>query len=168
MIAAALEPKISFDHILSDYIGVVRKVCNLYADSSEEYEDFYQECMLQIWKSHQNFRGEAKASTWVYRVALNVCLTQLKLKKRKVDNLSLDQKAERLAWEPYDTTRDEQVKTLYSAIRKLKELDRAIIMLYLEEKSYDEISEVMGLTMSNVGVRINRIKKQLTQLINGR
>lgn len=168
MIHTAVKPKVSFNDIFSNYIGVVRKVCNLYADTAEDYEDFFQECMLQIWKSHQNFRGEAKASTWVYRVALNVCLTQLKLKKRKPDNQPIDQKIHYLAWEPYDTTKDEQLRSLYTAIRKLKELDRAIIMLYLEEKSYEEISEVMGLTLSNVGVRINRIKKQLTQLIHGR
>ncbi len=168
MTIGIVNPTISFDQIIGKYTGIVRKICNLYADTAEDYEDLFQECLLQIWKSHQNFRGDSKASTWVYRVALNVCLSQLKLRKRKVDNRALDVSNRQLIWEPYDTTKDEQLNALYGAIRKLRELDRAIIMLYLEDKSYEEISEVMGITLSNVGVRINRIKKQLTQLIHGR
>jgi len=154
---------------LNENTAVIRKVCRLYTDSPNDFHDCFQEVVLQLWKSYDSFRGDAKASTWVYRVALNVCLSQLKLRKRQVASTPIDpEMAQRWADEAYDTTEEKQIQQLYAAIRQLKELDRAIILLYLEERSYDEIANILGISQSNVGVRINRVKKQLNQLIHGR
>jgi len=164
-----MQQKQKFHNFLNEHTAVIRKVCRLYTDNHTDFHDYFQEVVLQLWRSFGSFRGESKASTWVYRVALNVCLSQLKLKKRRITATPLDpEAAQRWADEPYDTTEEEQVKQLYAAIRQLKELDRAIILLYLEERSYDEMADILGISQSNVGVRINRIKKQLNKLIHGR
>lgn len=164
-----MQQKQKFHRFLNEHTAVIRKVCRLYTDNQTDFHDYFQEVVLQLWRSFGSFRGESKASTWVYRVALNVCLSQLKLKKRRVTATPLDpEAAQRWADEPYDTTEEEQIKQLYVAIRQLKELDRAIILLYLEERSYDEMADILGISQSNVGVRINRIKKQLNKLIHGR
>lgn len=158
-----------FLNFLNENTAVIRKVCRLYTDTPNDFNDYFQEVVLQLWKSFGSFRGDAKASTWVYRVALNVCLSQLKRRKRQVISTPIDANAtQHWAYTAYDTTEEEQIQQLYAAIRQLKEFDRAIIMLYLEEQSYDEIADILGISQSNVGVRINRIKKQLNQLIHGR
>ncbi|WKN32744.1 sigma-70 family RNA polymerase sigma factor [Porifericola rhodea] len=164
-----MNQKQAFYHFLEQNTAVVSKVCRIYANNADEFQDYFQEVVLQLWRSYQSFRGEAKASTWVYRIALNVCLTQLKLKKRRPDHTALEAAPlHALAQQNYDATQDEQIRKMYAAIRQLKEIDRAIILLYLEARSYEEIAEVVGISMSNVGVRINRIKQQLNKLIHGR
>ena len=164
-----MQQKQKFHRFLNEHTAIIRKVCRLYTDNQADFHDYFQEVVLQLWKSFASFRGEAKASTWVYRVSLNVCLSQLKLKKRRVAATAIDpEAAQRWADEPYDTTQEERFQQLYAAIRLLKALDRAIILLYLEERSYEEIAEILGMSISNVGVRINRVKKQLNQHIHGR
>lgn len=164
-----MDQKQAFYQFLKENTGVVSRVCRIYADSSDDFQDYFQEVVLQLWRSFPTFRGEAKASTWVYRVALNVCLSQLKLKKRRPDRNTLESAPlHQLAQHGYDSTEDEQIRQMYEAIRKLKEVDRAIILLFLDGKSYDEIAEVLGISISNVGVRINRSKKKLNELIHGR
>ncbi|WKN43898.1 RNA polymerase sigma factor [Tunicatimonas pelagia] len=164
-----MPPTQQFLGFLNENTAVIRKVCRLYTDNHNDFRDYFQEVVLQLWKSFDSFRGDAKASTWVYRVALNVCLSQLKLKKRQVASTPIDaDAAQHWADVTYDTTEEEQIQQLYAGIRRLKELDRAIIMLYLEERSYDEMADILGISQSNVGVRISRIKKQLNQLIHGR
>ena len=139
----------------------------MYSDNDDDYHDNMQEVILQLWKSFDSFEGRSKRSTWVYRVALNVCLVQMK--KRK----NLKKKHRLWANEPkIDDLEDKekieiQSGKLSDAIRNLKEADRAIILLYLEEVSYEEISDIMGITVSNVGVRLNRIRKKLKELIDG-
>ena len=111
------------------------------------------------------FRGASKVSTWVYRVCLNVCLSQLRIKKRRVptvNNIEVDYK------DDYDHSDEENLQILYQAIRQLKESDRAVILLYLEDKSYKEMSEILGITVTNVGAKVNRVKNQLKSIINER
>lgn len=164
-----MQQKLEFHRFLNEHTAVIRKVCRLYTDHPVDFQDYFQEVVLQLWKSFGSFRGESKASTWVYRVALNVCLSQLKRRKRRITATTIDpEAAQQWADEPYDSTPDEQIRQLYAAIRRLKELDRAIILLYLEERSYEEIADILGMSLSNVGVRLNRSKKQLNLLIHGR
>ncbi|MFP4090450.1 MAG: RNA polymerase sigma factor [Cyclobacteriaceae bacterium] len=159
----------AFYSFLEENTGVVSRVCRIYADNAEDFQDYFQEVVIQLWRSHRSFRGEAKVSTWVYRVALNVCLSQLKLKKRRPDRNTLENvPLHQLVQHSYDSTEDEQIRQMYEAIRKLMEVDRAIILLFLEGKTYEEIAEVLGISISNVGVRINRSKKKLNELIHGR
>lgn len=150
------------------HAGIIIKICRAYTESQEDFEDYYQEVCLQIWKSRANFQGQSEWSTWIYRLALNVCLTLLKQKKRKANQ---DLVPEFVQLEDDSQPGEEQefaLEQLYIAIRQLSELDRAVILLYLEEKSYQEIAEIIGSNPNNIGVRINRIKERLKKLLNGK
>ncbi len=154
-----------FKTFIKDQTGIITKICRAYTDNEDDFQDFFQEVALQLWRSYQNFNHNSKVSTWVYRVTLNVCLTHFNKQKRKVSTVTLDQ----IHFEPegYDDQKKEQVDLLYRSIRQLREIDRAIILLYLEEKSYKEMAEILGMTVTNVGAKINRIKTQLKTIIDG-
>lgn len=149
------------------FAGIIIKLCRAYTNSQEDFEDYYQEVCLQIWRSKDNFRQESEWSTWVYRITLNVCLTLLKKEKNKgchfvSDSLPADKMEDNNAFS------DESLNILYAAIRKLSEIDRAVIMLYLEEKSYQEIAVIIGTNPNNIGVRVNRIKVRLKKILDGK
>ncbi len=152
------------------YSGIIIKICRAYTDSQEDFEDYYQEVCLQIWKSKDNFRGDSQWSTWIYRLTLNICLTLIK-KKKKVNilrDVASDTVRKIELIEDAPTFTDDSINQLYSAIKKLSEVDRAVILLYLEEKSNIEIAEIIGTTPNNIGVRINRIKERLKKLLDGK
>ena len=149
------------------FSGIIIKLCRAYTNSQEDFEDYYQEVCLQIWRSKDNFREESQWSTWVYRISLNVCLTLLKKKKKKghhfvSDSLTAEETEDNYAFS------DESLNLLYDAIRQLSEIDRAIIMLYLEEKSYKEIADIIGTNSNNIGVRVKRIKARLKKILDGK
>lgn len=156
--------KPEFQDLLSNNNNIINKICRAYTNDLEDFNDYKQECIVQLWKSFDSFRGASKVSTWVYRVCLNVCLSQLRIKKRRVStvsNINVDFK------DDYDSTEEEKLHMIYQAIRLLKESDRAIIVLYLEDKSYKEMAEILGITVTNVGAKVNRVKGQLKSIING-
>lgn len=157
--------KSDFQGLLDQHHRIIAKVCRIYTDSTEDFNDYYQECMVQLWRSYDSFRGASKISTWVYRVCLNVCLSQLRSKKR---NVPIEVGNIPDVHDEHDGSREEQLEILYRAIKLLKESDRAIILLYLEEKSYKEMAEILGITVTNVGAKVNRVKNQLKNLISGR
>ena len=149
------------------FSGIIIKLCRAYTNSQEDFEDYYQEVCLQIWRSKDNFREESEWSTWVYRISLNVCLTLLKKKKNNVqhfvsDSLTVEETEASYAFS------DESLNLLYAAIRKLSEIDRAIIMLYLEEKSQKEIADIIGTNPNNIGIRVKRIKMKLKKILDGK
>ena len=146
------------------YSGIIIKICRAYTNSQEDFEDYYQEVCLQIWRSKDNFKEQSEWSTWIYRVSLNVCLTLLKKKK----NNKQHQNSDYLPPEAMEDSRafsDESLNQLYDAIRQLSEIDRAVILLYLEEKSYQEIADIIGTNPNNIGVRIKRIKERLKKIL---
>jgi len=157
-----------YTQFILPYVGIIIKICRAYTDNEEDFQDYYQEVCLQLWKSRDNFKGESKWSTWVYRISLNVSLSLLrkdkKVSKKSVELPTIEDEQEAAS----DPFQDESLKLLYQAIKKLSEVDRAIILLYLEEKSYQEIAEIMGLSPTNIGVKINRIKKKLKTLLYGK
>ena len=150
------------------YSGIIIKICRAYTDSQEDFEDYYQEVCLQIWKSKDKFRGEAKWSTWIYRLSLNICLTLIKKKKRTRQYYSTDTINKNEDAEDNATFSDEDLSYLYEAIKQLSEIDRAVILLYLEEKPNKEIAEIIGTTPNNIGVRVNRIKERLKKILHGK
>jgi RNA polymerase sigma-70 factor (ECF subfamily) len=149
------------------YAGIVIKICRAYTNTQEDFEDYYQEVCLQIWRTRQNFREQSKWSTWVYRISLNVCLTLLKKKKNGHVYFSSDALPNELTVENH-AFEDDSLNMLYAAIRRLSEVDRAVILLYLEEKSYQEIAEIIGTNANSVGVRINRVKLKLKTMLDGK
>ena len=149
------------------YAGIIIKICRAYTHNQADFEDYYQEVCLQIWRSRDKFQGKSNWSTWIYRLSLNVCLTLLK-KDKKQPELAATNTLEIIQEHEPPAFSDEDLNQLYQAIRKLKEIDRAVILLYLEEKSYQEIAEIMGTNANNVGVRIKRIKERLKKMLYGK
>ncbi|MEE2873365.1 MAG: sigma-70 family RNA polymerase sigma factor [Candidatus Latescibacterota bacterium] len=145
------------------YAGIIIKICRAYTNTQEDFEDYYQEVCLQIWRSRDNFREQSEWSTWIYKLSLNVCLTLMKKKKNAQQRFASDY----LPAEASEDSRafaDAPINKLYAAIRQLSEVDRGVILLYLEEKSYQEIAEITGTNANNIGVRITRIKDRLRKL----
>lgn len=149
------------------YAAIIIKICRAYTDTQEDFEDYYQEVCLQIWRSRNNFDGQSDWSTWIYRLSLNVCLTLLKKKKNNKQHFVSDALPPELI-EDSKSFSDDDLNELYKAIRQLSEVDRAVILLYLEEKSYDEIADIIGTNANNIGVRISRIKERLKKLLHGK
>lgn len=151
-----------FEKFIRDNQAIINKICRAYANTHEEFQDYTQEVALQLWNSHERFKGNAQLSTWVYRVTLNVCLSQIRKKKVATSPLiDHDIQVE-------EDANGDRLASLYVALKKLKESDRAIILLYLEDKSYKEIAQILGLTVSNVGVKVSRIKNELKRIIHGK
>ena len=149
------------------YAAIIIKICRAYTNTQEDFEDYYQEVSLQIWKSKENFREQSEWSTWIYRLSLNVCLTLLKKKKNNPQHFASDYLPKEVT-EDSRAFADESLNQLYDAIRQLSEIDRGVILLYLEEKSYQEIADIIGTNPNNIGVRIKRIKERLKKLLNGK
>ncbi len=154
-----------FTQIIKDNEGVIFKITTIYTNNQEDQKDLYQEIVYQLWKAYDSFRGDSKISTWMYRVALNTAITRIKKEKRRGNQIGID-KVVMLQTEQYDTAFEERLKILYAHIRGLNELEKGIMLLLLEGKKYEEIASITGLSPSNVGTRISRIKEKLkTQII---
>ena len=149
------------------YAGIIIKICRAYTNNQEDFEDYYQEVCLQIWKSKDRFKGQSEWSTWVYRLSLNVSMTLLKKRKNNPKYFASDILPEELE-DGIPVFADEALDHLYNAIKQLSEVDRGVILLYLEEKSYLEIAEIMGTNPNNIGVRVKRIKERLKKLLDGK
>ncbi|MEH6656276.1 sigma-70 family RNA polymerase sigma factor [Leeuwenhoekiella marinoflava] len=152
-----------FVEIIQKNESILYKMMRLYADTKEDQKDLYQEIVYQLWKGFNTFRGDAKVSTWIYRIALNTALLHLKNKKRKGHKTSLAGIV--LVAENYDPILEERIKTLYTSIKTLGEVDKGIIFLFLEGKKYEEIAAITGISASNVGTRMARIKEKLNKKI---
>ncbi|WP_187261574.1 RNA polymerase sigma factor [Pontibacter beigongshangensis] len=151
-----------FLQLMDRYQGVVHKICRLYRNSPEDRQDLFQEVVYQLWKSYPQFKHASKESTWVYRIALNTALATFRKSKPLVSFTA--EVPEPAFQEP--SGRSEQEERLFLALGNLNDVDKALISLYLDDFSYHEIAAVMGISESNVGVRLNRIKSKLKQTLN--
>jgi len=150
------------------FAAIIIKICRAYANTQEDFEDYYQEVCLQIWRSKNNFREQSAWSTRVYRLSLNVCMTLLKKKmKHSHQHFASDALPDEVTVDSH-AFENESLNQLYESIRHLSEVDRAVILLYLEEKSYKEIGDIIGTNPNNIGVRITRIKERLKKLLDGK
>jgi RNA polymerase sigma factor (sigma-70 family) len=152
-----------FTKLYNEYGEGIKKLCLGYTGDAVLAQDLLQETFIAVWNNMQKFRGDAKWSTWIYRIAVNTCLTHLRKKK---DTL-VDMENTAFAMLPDDVnTKEQEVQLLYKCISRLQETDRLIITLVLEDKPYEEIASITGITETNLRVKIHRIKKQLTQIYN--
>ncbi|MGF1925960.1 MAG: RNA polymerase sigma factor [Bacteroidia bacterium] len=135
-------------------------MAHLYTNNLHDREDLYQEIVFQLWKSFDSFNEQSKLSTWMYRVAMNTAIYTLKTAKRKINTISIDLETEYIVGIK-DNSEELRVKVLYERIQMLNLLEKGIVMLYLEGKSHQEISEIVGISTSNVGTKISRIKEKL-------
>ena len=157
----------AFAQIIKDNEGVIFKITTIYTSNAQDQKDLYQDIVYQLWKSFDTFRNEAKISTWMYRVALNTAIRQLQQRKRRPVDISIDQVITRQT-EHYDQEFEERLRLLYRHINQLNVLEKGLMLLLLEGKKYEEIAEITGLTPTNVGTRISRIKVKLKDQINNR
>ncbi len=154
-----------FLQIIKKNQGIIHKVCNIYCDDQEDRNDLFQEIVAQLWKSFPSFRKESKFSTWMYRVALNTAITSFKKTKRRPDQNRLTYDNFQIKDENYDIETEENIKLLHRAVAQLTGVEKSIILLYLEEKKYEEIAEITGITQNYVRVKMNRIKKKLKKFM---
>lgn len=154
-----------FTKILEAHLGILVKISAVYSRTRQDREDLLDEMTYQLWKSFSNFEGRSALSTWVYRVALNTALSKLKEDKRKSLVFLGDNSAN---WDQHviseDTSLYEMYDKLYETIEMLSAFDKAIILLYFDRHSHEQIGVIMGISQSNVGTRIARIKQQLKNL----
>ena len=146
--------------------NIVHKVCRIYTSDRDSHNDLFQEITIQLWKAFPKFRGDAKFSTWMYRVALNTAITLYRKSKRSIDTSGFDALEFKIKSEEYDDTEEQQLKVMYKAIKQLSDIEKALVFLYLEDKNYKEISETLGITEVNARVKMNRIKTKLKQIVN--
>ena len=154
-----------FIQIIKDNQGIIHKVCNVYCDDQDDRDDLFQEIVAQLWKSFPSFREESKFSTWMYRVALNTAITTFKKTKRRPDQSRLTYENYQLKDENYDPESEEELKNLHRAVTRLTGIEKSIVLLFLENKKYEEIAEITGITQNYVRVKMNRIKKKLKKFM---
>lgn len=151
---------------LEKHQNIVHKICRMYTSDRESHNDLFQEITIQLWKAYPQFRGDSKFSTWMYRVALNTAITLYRKSKRDIPTQDYDDVSFKIKAEDYNDETEQQLKLMYKAVKELNDIDKALVFLYLEDQSYREISETLGITEVNARVKMNRIKKSLKNIIN--
>lgn len=157
------DKEFEFTKIVKEYKKTIYTVCYFYSKNSEEVEDLYQEVLISLWNGFSHFRGDCNMRTWVWRVSLNTCTSFERKKKRRVATVPLT-----MDIDLYNETDVEsrQVQMLYERINRLDVFDRAIILLWLENMSYQDIADVVGVSVANITTRLFRIKEQLKSMSN--
>lgn len=151
--------------MITEHQDLIRKVAAMYYKNQADQEDAFQEILVNLWKAYPTFRGESKITTWMYRVALNTVISGFRKASNRVHRSRSDVSiSDELIKPERDQVSSEDIDVLYQSIERLTDIEKAVIMLYMEEKTYDDIAEIMGMTRTNVGVKINRIKKKLQKL----
>ncbi len=146
--------------------NIVHKICRLYTHDRESHNDLFQEITIQLWRAYPKFRGDSKFSTWMYRVALNTAITLYRKSKRRVQTQDYENVSFKIEAEEYDDTTEQQLKLMYSALKELNDIDKALVFLYLEDKSYKEIAQTLGISEVNARVKMNRAKEKLRKILN--
>ena len=151
-----------FAEIVKQHRSAIYTVCYMFAKNADEADDLFQEVLINLWRGMGAFKEQSKISTWIWRVSFNTCISaDRKKKKRKTVRLSMDINL----YEDRDED-SRQIKMLYGRIHRLKPFDRAIVMLWLEGISYEEIGAIVGISTKNVSVRLVRIKEELKKMSN--
>ena len=157
------EKERAFSDIVKRYKNTVFTVCYLFSKDQEEANDLFQETLINLWQGFDSFQGKCGVKTWIWRVSFNTCLTFERKKKRSVDTVPLNMEINLFTDTDEDTR---QIQQLYHRINKLGMVDRAIILLWLENMSYEEIGQIIGISTKNVSVKLVRIKEQLKKMSN--
>lgn len=150
-----------FERIVKEHKNTIYTVCYMFSKDEDEVNDLFQDVLMNLWKGFDGFRSESKVDTWIWRVALNTCISADRKKKRRGECVPLE-----MAANLYEDNDDDskQIQQLHARINKLGVMDRAIVLLWLENLSYDEIGAIMGITPKNVSVKLVRIKRQLLNM----
>lgn len=160
-----MNKKDAFIQVIRGHQGLIFKVASIYTNNDEDKDDLSQEIIYQLWKSFDSFQQKSKLSTWIYRVAMNTAIYYLKIAKRKIRTEPLDTEFLNVH-EPGENDAEERWRLFRQSIDRLNLLDKGIVLLYLENKSHEEIAQIIGISTSNVGTKIARIKEKLKQNIS--
>jgi RNA polymerase sigma-70 factor (ECF subfamily) len=153
--------KADFEQMVSRHDGLIHKVCFFYASDLDDFNDLRQEALVNLWRGFPAFRGDAKITTWIYRVCLNSCVSYFRKQKQNKNVVPIEQAAQLIA----DTDeKAEMLREMYKLINCLGNADKALIMLWLDECSYDEIAQILGLPRNTVATRLHRIKERLVTM----
>lgn len=162
-------PKSLENNFLNDFEtnqNIVHKICRIYTTNSNDHKDLFQEITIQVWKNYTKFRGDAKFSTWLYRVALNTAISLYRKSSKRIKTQDISEVVFKVKSIDYDDTEEQQLRALYVAIQNLSDIDKALVFLYLEDKSYREISNTLGISEVNARVKMNRAKDKLKKILN--
>jgi RNA polymerase sigma-70 factor (ECF subfamily) len=154
-----------FLELLANEQNIIHKICCIYAHDEATQKDLFQEISIQLWKSYPSFQGKSKFTTWMYRVGLNTAITLYRKNKRVIRGEDYSVLSELKADEEYDNTKDLQINWLYKKIEYFTEIEKALILLYLEDKKYTEIGETLGISEVNARVKISRLKRKLKAML---
>ncbi|MBQ8968524.1 MAG: sigma-70 family RNA polymerase sigma factor [Bacteroidaceae bacterium] len=152
-----------FTAIVEEYRETIQTICLMYARDREEAEDMMQEALVNLWKARETFRGESRVRTWVWRICVNSCVSYARKYRPSGEERPFDLSG--LVAEGED---DELIRQLHDRIHRLRPFDRALVLLWMEDLSYQEIGEILGITAHNVGTRLYRIKEQLRRMSNNK
>lgn len=146
--------------------NIIHKVCKAYTNNASDHNDLFQEISIQLWKAYDKFRGDSKFSTWMYRVALNTAISLYRKSKRHIKTGEIYDNLKELEYEAYDDTTEQQLSRLYKAIHTLNDVEKALVLLYLEDKPYKDIALCLGISEVNARVKMNRTKNKLKEILN--
>lgn len=151
-----------YKRLIDRYGSLINKVCYMYAESVEDFDDLRQETFINLWRGMESFRGDAELTTWVYRVTLNSCVSYFR-KNRKIKSTPLDSLPEQAS---DDTDRNKQINELHGLINRLDRVEKALILLWLDEYPYETIAEILGMPRNTVASRLHRVKEKLIRYSN--
>ena len=157
------EAEKQFEKHINEHELLLHKVCRIYAYTDADRQDLFQEIVIQLWKAYPKFKGDAKLSTWMYRVAINTAITALRKKKDFITSYEPACLPIHMSDDNLSQAEEERLRQLYKAIEQLSQVEKAIVMLYMEERSYSEMEDILGISQGNLRVKMNRIKEKLRQ-----
>ena len=155
-----------FTQLIEENQGIIHKICRIYTDDELSHEDLFQEIVLQLWRSYDSFKGDSKFSTWMYRVSLNTAIILIRKKNKTIVTSSIDNHQIHINTDDKDAEIEEQLQMLYAGIKLLNEVDRALVLMYLEDLPYKDIAETIGISEVNARVKMNRAKQKLKEIIS--
>ena len=157
------DKKQAFEKLVEDHKGIIYRICNSFCHEKDDRDDLAQEILYNLWKAYSTYTPDYKLSTWIYRVAMNVAISYYRKEKRALQFHPYSETIMEFEMDDNPNDHEEKVEMLYQFIHELKEVDKSVLILYLEDKSHREIAEIIGISETNVGTKINRIKERLKQ-----
>jgi RNA polymerase sigma-70 factor (ECF subfamily) len=158
------EAEKQFEHYIKEHELLLYKLCRIYAFTEADRQDLFQEIVIQLWKAFPKFRGESKIITWIYRVAINTAITGLRKKKDFITSYEPEKLPVYTSDDGAGEDGEERLQQLYHAIEQLNPVEKSIVLLYMEERTYEEMEDILGINQGSLRVKMNRIKDKLRKL----
>jgi RNA polymerase sigma factor (sigma-70 family) len=158
------EAEKQFEKHIREHELLIYKVCHIYAYTDADRQDLFQDIVLQLWKAYPKFKSGSRFSTWLYRVAINTAITGLRKKKNFITSYEPASLPIHMSDDDFGLMEEERLQQLYKGIDQLSQVEKAIVMLYMEERSYEEMEDILGINQGNLRVKMNRIKDKLRQM----